>query len=77
MARLETLGLHLLGDREPELDELDAVLVQHVLELGNLLHEPLVLTAACRSPFTGSTTARLYQLRSKNTISPGLGSCFM
>ena len=68
--------LQLLGpaDVQPELDQQDAILDQHPLEIGHLAEEMLAL-ASVQKPKTFSTTPRLYQERSKNTISPAAGRC--
>ena len=42
---------------------------------GDLLEEPLASAPRVQKPMTGSTPARLYQLRSKITTSPAAGKC--
>ena len=62
-------------DLEPDLDQLDAAIHDVLLELGADLEETLVLLFE-QKPITYSTPARLYQLRSKITISPAAGECW-
>ena len=47
-ARFESTGLFFLGNREPELDDRHAVLVEHVLEFRHLLQESLMLLLAAK-----------------------------
>ena len=63
-----------LSDFQPNLDQHDAAIDDIFLDLRTELQEALVLMLAA-NPMTYSTPARLYQLRSKITISPAAGNC--
>ena len=71
-ARQEAPFLLLLADLQPDLDQPDAALNDELLHDRAELQEALVLLGV-QKPMTCSTPARLYQLRSKITISPAAG----
>ena len=73
-ARLEAPLLLLVADFEPQLDQDDAAADEIAFELRAQVEEALVLLSE-QKPMTCSTPARLYQLRSKMTISPAAGKC--
>src|SRR5215813_9749712 len=72
-ARLESLFLLFLPYLQPDLDQNDAAIDDVFLDLWAELEEALMLV---QKPMTHSTPARLYQLRSKMTISPPEGNCW-
>ncbi len=53
----------------------DARAHQHLLELGDRCGKTPRTPSSVQKPITRSTPARLYQLRSKSTISPPAGRC--
>ncbi len=61
-------------DIQPEFAQDDAFVDQHFLELGDLAKKCSRCCSVQKSN-TCSTTARLYQERSKSTISPAAGRC--
>ena len=66
------------ADLQPEFNENDAARrVMYFSISGTDLEKALVLLFGCTKPITFSTPARLYQLRSKMTISPAAGKCSM
>ena len=69
MRALKRLLLLLLADLQPDLDEPDAAVDDEFLDSRAEFEEALVLLWV-QKPMTYSTPARLYQLRSKITISP-------
>jgi len=66
---IETSRLFVPGNAEVELDQDGPLAHQILLEADHPVHEVLVLLGV-QNPKMGSTTARLYQLRSNRTTSP-------
>ena len=69
LAFLEAAALFFSAHREPELEQMHARAHQLPFEFGCLAQEFVDLVVRAK-PITRSTPARLYQLRSKSTISP-------
>ena len=76
-AGLESPLLLLVADLEPELDEDDAAVDDVLLERRAAASRKRSYCSSVQKPITRSTPARLYQLRSKITISPAAGKCCM
>ena len=75
LALLEAAELLLLRDRKPEFDEDDPPTERGFAQRSSLRSKNRFVSSGEQNPITGSTTARLYQERSKKHISPGFGSC--
>ena len=76
-ARLEAALLLLLADLEPVFDQMNAVLRSLPSRTAGPVSRNCWYCSSVQKPMTCSTPARLYQLRSKMTISPAAGKCGM
>ena len=76
-ARLEAPLLLFVADLEPVLEQDDAAVDRCSFSNSGHNFEECSCCSFVQKPITCSTPARLYQLRSKITISPAAGKCSM